>query len=119
MTEKQKQALRLCHHEFNGFTTKKAAEKMGCSVQTINKLLREAKKIAPSMFPILTKQQYRTYLLLQKGYNRQEIAERFNKDLKFVDNIIQQLRKKAYYRPISCKPTHYEPWMDGDVKEKF
>ena len=119
ITEKQVQVIRLCHHEFAGLTTKEAAKKMNCSIQTINRLLRGAKKEVPAIFPILTKWQWRVLKCLKEGYNRQLIAERFSIDLKFIDNTIQQLRKKGCHLTVPHKPTHYEPWMDAKVKEKF
>lgn len=119
ITEKQEKILKLCHHKFQGRTRQEATDKIGCSAQSISRILRQIKKVLPQFFPILTKQQHQVNQLLEQGCNRQEIAERLDCDLKFVDNIIQQLHKKGYDKIQSHKPIQYRPHMDSEVKEKF
>ena len=57
ITNEMEQLYRLVHHDFSGLSYAEAAEVMGVSVRSVYRILAEMKKIAPQLFPILSKDQ--------------------------------------------------------------
>lgn len=122
LTGKQIEAYRLVSGEFQNQPTKTAAESMGISVQAFNRLLRRAEKAAPSIFPILTKQEADVKALLAIGYFNCELANQLGVSLGRISQIISSLFAKrpglaAKSQPI--KLLQYQPFMDSQIREKF
>ena len=119
LTLQEEQAIRLVHHNFNGWTRKKAAECMHVSIQRLSTILRNVKKKAPQLFPILTENQYFIYTnIIKCGQDRQSIAYHYHWPISKVDAIIAQLRKKGISLTVP-KTVQYKPYMDGKVVRKF
>ena len=79
ISKKQEQALRLCHHNHEGLSQDVAAARMGISQQAISKLLAACEKIAPQLFPILTKQEARLYhCYMVEGWSPEEMVRADN-----------------------------------------
>lgn len=119
LSHKQELAIRLCHHDFKGLSQKQAAEEMGISIQAVSALLKSVKKIAPQLFPILTKEQVAVKrLAIDAGESREEVAEALGISVGRVKEILHQLTQKN----IAYIPTHvvaYSPHMDSQIREKF
>lgn len=119
LSEQETQAIRLCHHDFKGWTRKIAADYMGVSEQRLSSILQSAKKKAPQMFPILTQRQLAVYDAMKKyGLNREGVANLLPLPIKKVDAIIAQLRRKGVSLTVP-KTVRYEPHMDNQVKQRF
>ena len=50
ITKRQEEAIRLCHPDFGGLSTKAAAKEMGIKQRAVQQLLQSAKKVAPQLF---------------------------------------------------------------------
>jgi len=122
MTEKQKQALRLCHHDFEGLTREEAAEKMGITSRAIGFLLEAAEKAAPQLFPILTKSENEIYKLYDENISVEEIAILIQKSPDAVYSTLKRLKEKGMiFGNINTKPEiiQYNKGMDKQIKRKF
>ena len=122
ITEKQEQALRLCHQNFEGLSQEEAAKRMGISHQAINKLLAAVEKKLPNYFPILTKQEAERYhLYMTEGWSVDEIAEHFEVTPNSVYKTLQRARNKGmYFTEAKGRILSYDPAVhDCQVKEKF
>jgi len=119
LTLQEEQAIRLVHHNFNGWTRKKAAECMHVSIQRLSTILRNAKKKVPGFWPLLTPNQEYVYVeIVDLGYDRQTIARCHKWPISKVDAIMAQLKKKGVSLTVS-KTVGYEPYMDDKVVRKF
>lgn len=95
ITKKQKRALQLCHHDFEGLTQKEAAKKMKISQQAISKLLILVKKALPQYFPILTKQEERIYhYYMVEGWSVETIAKYTKLSCDTIYNTLQRGKSK-------------------------
>jgi len=121
ITQKQEEALRLCHHDFAGLTQTEAAEKMGISQPTLSKLLAAAGKVLPEFFPILTKLEatcYHNYIV--EGWSVADIAEVVGKQESAVYDALKRARAKGQFFPEAKRRVlQYNPDMDNNVKQKF
>lgn len=122
ITERQEQALRLCHHNFGGMTQTEAAAKMGITQPTINRLLAAAKKTVPQMFPILTKFEAKCYhYYMTEGGTVKQIAIYMNTTQNAIYKALHRVKDKGkYFSEDRRKMLSYEPAMhDHQVREKF
>ena len=122
ITEKQEQALRLCHQDFEGLGQTEAAKQMGISQQAISKLLAAVEKILPDYFPLLTKTEAKRYhLYMAEGWSVKDIAEHFELTLRSVYNALQRARDKGmYFTETKKKMLSYNSEMDDNqIKQKF
>ena len=138
ITEKQEQALRLCHHDFDGFSQAEAAKQMNISQSALNQLLIRVKKVMPQYFPILTKLEYKCYnLYMNEGWNVKTIAEHQLQTEDAICKALQRAYKKGMWRPkahgriqsydelqeryinIEDGETTDDNWLDFHVKQKF
>lgn len=122
LTEKQIEAYRLVAGEFQSLPTKVAAELMGISPQAFNRLLKRAEEAAPSIFPLLTKQEADIKALLVIGYNNYDLANQLGVSLSRISQITNSLYDKrpgmaAQSQPV--KMVQYAPHMDSQIKRKF
>jgi len=121
ITERQEQALKLCHHDFKGLTQEEAAKVMGISKSNICELLAHVKKAAPQLFPILTKQEAKTYhYYMVEGWEVGEIAEYTELSPETVYGTLQRAKTKGmYFTKAKGRVLQYNETMDDKVKEKF
>lgn len=122
LTEEEEQIYRLVSPEFEGLSHKAAAAQLGITRQGLEHHLRQIKKKAPSLFPILTQQQYQVYQLFQEEFGRVTIARAMECTPKQIDNIQAQLLKKGFDCRIhrnGRKTIFYDPSMDNTVVRKF
>ena len=122
LTKREEQIIRLVHHEFEGRSRKVAAARLGITPQALSYHLRQIKKKAPQLFPILTKEQWIAYCLFQDGADKEEIAQLFFCTPKIIESIQAQLLKKGYDCRIhrnGRKTVYYKPSMDDKVVRKF
>jgi DNA-directed RNA polymerase specialized sigma24 family protein len=121
ITERQEEALRLCHHEFEGLTETEAAMHMGISQSAVSQLLSQVKKVAPQLFPIMTKFQAQCYHHLTcDGWSPDDIAERLYRQVNSVYKALQACKSKGLPLPQAHGDImRYTEDMDGKVTHKF
>ena len=121
LTQKQIQAYLLVSGEHEGLPVVEAAKRMSITPQAVNRLLNRAKKSCPQLFPLLTKQEADVKGLFRAGWTRTEIADKLQVSLSRVSQIIGSANEKqgTVCSFETVKMTHYEPWMDGQIREKF
>lgn len=122
ITEKQEQALRLCHHEFGGLTQAEAAEKMGITQPALSELLAAVKKVMPEWFPILTKFEAKCYhIYIDEGFTIPFVAVQVGKSQSAVYDALKRTRAKGQFFPeAKRKVLQYNPSMhDNQIKQKF
>ena len=138
ITEKQKRALRLCHHDFDGLSQEKAAEKLGISQAAISKRLKAVEKALPQYFPLLTKLEYKCYnLYMNEGWSVPDIAEYLRKTESAVYKSLDGAKRKSMcWAPAHGRIQSYDElqerlinvddgettddnWLDFHVKQKF
>lgn len=123
ISKKQEQAYRLCHHEFGGYTTQEAAEIMGVSVRTVERLLKSMEAKVPQLFPILTEIQWLIYqMYVNKGLTEQEIANFLSSTQSTISEMLNKLKKKGMFIPEQSglrDMVNYEKGMDSHIITKF
>ena len=114
------QVLRLVHHEFRGLTQAEAAQELGVSQAYIAQTLAELEKVAPSMFPILTKDQFEVYSLInERGLTHKQAGEVTGRSENAVKAMVTRIKHKGFSFNAKSKTIRLEGYMDGDVKQKF
>ncbi|MCK5611624.1 helix-turn-helix domain-containing protein [Candidatus Pacearchaeota archaeon] len=121
ITEKQEQALRLCHQDFDGLSPEEAAKRMNISPSAINRLLTKVKEIMPQYFSILTKLEAERYhLYMAKGWSVDEIAEHFGLTPNSIYKALQRARDKGmYFTEAKSRILSYNESMDASIKQQF
>lgn len=121
ITKKQEQALRLCHHDFEGLAQKEAAKQMGISRRAVCYLLVAVEKVLPQYFPILTKLEAKCYhYYMIEGWNVSDIVEYMDKSQNMIYEALQRARDKGmYFTEAKGRVLSYGESMDVDVKQKF
>lgn len=138
ITEKQEQALRLCHHDFENLTQVEAAKRIGISQSALSELLAKVKKVLPQYFPILTKLEYKCYnYYMNEGWSVDEIAEHLGETKTTIYKALGRAYEKGMWRPkahgriqsydelqeryitIEDGETTDDNWLDFHVKQKF
>ncbi|KKN21068.1 hypothetical protein LCGC14_0928940 [marine sediment metagenome] len=121
ITKKQEQALKLCHHEFDGLTQVEAAEQVGISHQAISDLLARVKKVLPQYFPIFTKLEMRWYhYYMVDGWSVADIAEYTESSPDTIYKALKRIRSKgAYFTEPTNRVLSYDESMDANIKQKF
>ena len=121
LTTWDEKIYRLVHHDFEGLTRTKAAEIMRCSLSTIINTLNSIKKVAPQLFPILTKREKEVCDLAgELGFTDEQIAVVLEKPITAIEHTIKRIRKKGL---VIDRDGHtvlrWEPDMDGKIARKF
>lgn len=121
ITDKQEQALRLVHQDFDNLPPEEAAERMGISQSALNGLLARVEKVLPQYFPILTKLEAQIYhFYMNEGQPVDEIAEHFELTPNSIYKALQRARDKGvFFAETKGRILSYEPSMDDSVKERF
>ena len=127
LTKRQEQALRLCHHDFDGLTQKAAAKIMGIAQKNVHQLLERVKKVLPQYFPIIMKQEAEIYCYYMEGWSWDMIAEHLGLTKRAVYFTLGRARRKGMHfanpkgRVLSLdqfKISNSDSW-DEKVKRKF
>ncbi len=120
LSKLEEQAIRNCHHDHCGLTTKEAAVVMGIGQRRVQQLLRNAKRKAPQLFPILTKRQtYIRSLINDYGCTFEEVARILFISIRTVDSTVNTLRKKGVLFGKRKQTVAYQDFMDSEIKEKY
>lgn len=121
ITEKQEQALRLCHQDFQGLEQSKAADIMGITQQAISRLLTAVEKVMPNYFPILTKAEAERYhLYTVEGWSVEEIAEHLGLTSNSVYKALQRAKDKGMcFTEPKGRVLSYDENMDDNIKQQF
>ncbi len=121
LTRRQVKAIILRSGEFDGLSTTNVAKKMGISEQAVNGLLRRAKQVCPSIFPLLTKREADVLALLNLGRSNSYIGEKMDLPDYTVSKIINSLEKKnrGVFNSDPAIMQRYAPHLDNQIREKF
>lgn len=121
ITSRQEEALRLCHHLFDGHSQQEAAEIMGVKQPVVSELLAKVEKALPQFFPILSKQEAMCYHhLTVDGWLPNDIATHLELSLNAVYLTLRRCKDKGLSFPgPHGKVLRYVPEMDSEVTEKF
>ena len=121
ITERQEQALCLCHQDFEGLPIEEAAKRMSISPSAINRLLAKVKKVLPQYFPILTKLEAERYhLYMVEGWSVDEIVEHFGLTPNSIYKTLCRVRNKGmFFTEAKGRILSYDESMDVNVKQQF
>ncbi len=122
ITERQEQIYRMRHHDFGGMTTEQVAAIFNVTPKCINSHMRQMKKIAPQLFPILTERQMDVYVLREViGMTHPEVEKYLGMSAGTSGATVWCIRKKGmYFQPdVLHRVDTYSPWMDSKVTRKF
>lgn len=122
ITHRQEQIYRMRHHDFGGMATKQVAAMLGVTPKCINSHMRQMRKIAPQLFPILTQRQMDVYVLYEKmGMTHPEVEKCLNMSAGTSGATVWYMRKKGMYLQPDClhRVDTYSLWMDSKVRRKF
>lgn len=117
LTTNEEQAIRLVHHDHGGESIENAATHMGRSVRAVKRLLVNAKKKAPQIFPILTPRHRAILTMYDQHISQEAMACGLDISIVTLQAEITFLRKHKFL--WDRKPDQYRSWMDHQVKEKF
>jgi len=122
ITHRQEQIYRLRHHDFGGMSTKQVAAMLGVTPKCINSHMREMKKIAPQLFPILTQRQMDVYILYEKmGMTHPEVEKHLGMSAGTSGATVWYMRRKGMFLQPDCihRVDTYSSWMDSKIRYKF
>jgi DNA-binding CsgD family transcriptional regulator len=121
ITHRQEQIYRLRHHNFDGLTTKQVATMLGITTHSVARHMWEMQKIAPQLFPILTKRQADIYhMFAELGLEQKIIAGILGISKSCVGVLIHRLRNKGIYVPRRRRHVLYMPKAhDHLIRMKF
>lgn len=121
ISKRQEEIFRLRHHDFDGLTTKQVATTLGITTHSVARHMWEMQKIAPQLFPILTKQQADVYhMFVNAGLEQKTIGKILGMDKNHVAILIHRLRGKGMYVPRRLHQVLYMPRAhDHQIKQKF
>lgn len=125
ITEQEECAIRLCHHEHDGYPVDDAARVMGITPAKVKALLRSVKRKAPQLFPILTPRQR----VILDSYSqcpcsnhcspsRAAIAATFGITVAVLAKEVAFLRRHKFL--VNQTTEQFDPVVhDGMIKEVF
>jgi len=121
ITHRQEQIYRMRHQDFVGLTTKQVAAMLGITTHSVARHMWEMQKIAPQLFPILTRRQADIYhMFTELGLEQKVIAEVLGISSNCVAIQIYRLRNKGMYVPRRLHQVLYMPRAhDHLIKRKF
>jgi len=121
ITHRQEQIYRMRHHNFAGLTTKQVAAMLGITTHSIARHMWEMQKIAPQLFPILTRRQADIYhMFVNVGLEQEVIARVLGISSNCVAMQIYRLKNKGMYVPCRLHHVLYMPRAhDHQIRQKF
>lgn len=123
ITERQEEIYKLRHHDFGGMTTKQVAAMLGVHPKNVSRHMFAMQKIAPQLFPILTRRQTDIYhLFVHVGLKQKVIAGLLGISKSCVGVLIHRIRAKGMYIPhrLYQDDVPYMPRAhDHQIRQKF
>lgn len=122
ITERQEQIYRMRHHDFGSMTTGQVATILGITTHSVARHMWEMQKVAPQLFPILTKQQADVYhMFVNVGLEQKAIAKMLGMNKNHIATLIYRLRHhKNMYVPRRRRHVLYMPRAhDHQIRQKF
>ena len=121
ITHRQEQIYRLRHHDFAGLTTKQVAGMLGIWPQSVTRHMKEMQKVAPQLFPILTRRQADIYRMFMKlGLEQKVIAGVLGISSNCVGVLIYRIKNKGMFVPYRRRHVLYMPRAhDHQIRQKF
>lgn len=120
ITKTEERIYRTCHQDFGAMTTKMAAGKLWVSQGHIQRTLRNLKKKAPQLFPILTQRQACIKDMISLwGYTHRAVAIALEISESTVDSTVAMLKVKGICFDKSHKTVQYKKWMDKAIRKRF
>lgn len=106
ITKDQEDAFRLRHHDHEGLTEEEAADELGISSRAVRGRLTRMQKVAPQLFPILSRKNAKLWEMWHRGgLACAEIAERVKCTESAVTQRLQHIKKKmGYTERITANP---------------
>lgn len=118
ITEQEEQALRLVHHDFDGYPIDDVARVMGITPKKVKALLKSVERKAPQLFPILTPRQRTVLQLYDERLSRTIIAESLGITVTVLKKEVGFLREHGFLVSKACE--RYVPGKhDDQVVERF
>jgi len=122
ITHRQEQIYRMRHHDFGGMTTKQVATILGITTHSVARHMWKMRKIAPQLFPILTKRQADIYhMFVNVGMEQKTIARILGISSNCIATQIYRLRHHKYmYMPRRRRHVLYMSRVhDHVIRMKF
>ena len=109
--------IRWHHHDFVGLSLEETAHRVFSTVPELKQKLKEIKKKAPSLFPILTPQHRAILLMYDQHMSRASIVAALGITEQKLHKEVAFLRKHGFL--WNRKMDQYSPLLDDKVKERF
>lgn len=121
ISERQEQIYRMRHHNFDGLTTKQVAVMLGITTHSVARHMWEMQKIAPQLFPILTKRQADIYhMFVNVGLEQKVIGRVLGISKSCVGVLIYRIKNKGMFVPRRRRHVYYMPRAhDHQIVMKF
>ena len=121
ITHRQEQIYRLRHHDFTGLTTKQVAGMLGITTHSVARHMWEMQKVAPQLFPILTRQQADIYhMFVNVGMEQKIIAGILGISKSCVGVLIHRMKHKGMFVPHRRRHVLYMSRAhDHQIRQKF
>lgn len=120
ITEHQEKIYRLCSHEFECLSVGEAAERLGITHQAVSDALAQIKKVAPQLFPILTRQERDCLEMLENNLKKTQIAAALQVSERQVERLTAALIEMKKWMPGNKpKIVSYSPEMEKHVERRF
>ena len=121
ITQRQKQIYQLRHHDFAGLTTKQVAVMLGITTHSVARHMWEMQKVAPQLFPILTKRQADIYhMFVNVGLKQKVIAGILGISSNCVGVLVHRMKHKGMFVPYRRRHVLYMPRAhDHQIRQKF
>ena len=121
ITQRQEQIYRMRHHDFDGLTTKQVAAMLGITTHSVARHMWEMQKIAPQLFPILTRRQADIYhMFVNVGLEQRVIARILGISKSCVGVLVHRIKNKGMYVPRRRRHVLYMPRAhDHLIRMKF
>ena len=121
ITHRQEQIYRMRHHDFAGLTTKQVAGMLDIWPQSVTRHMKEMQKVAPQLFPILTRRQADIYhMFIELGLEQKVIAGILGISKNCVGVLIHRIKNKGMFVPYRRQHVLYMPRAhDHQIRQKF
>ena len=107
ITKEQEDAFRLRHHDFEGLTEEEAADELGISPRAVRGRLTRMQKVAPQLFPILSRENAEIWEWWYRGgLTCWEIAKQTGMKLGAVMKRLERIKKKMGYAEMVTPNPH-------------
>ena len=121
ITHRQEQIYRMRHHDFAGLTTKQVATMLGITTHSVARHMWGMQKIAPQLFPILTRRQADIYhMFVNVGLEQKIIGRILDISSNCVGVLIHRIKNKGMYVPYRRRHVLYMSRAhDHQIRQKF